>query len=634
MHHAARLLVLLALSSALAGCDELPASVDAGDAGTPPPTTDAGVRDAAAADGAVEGDAGLPPASACETQGVIAEGDCGRPLGVFWDGAACVSLSGCTCIGPGCTAGFADVAACEAAHAPCTRSAPDCVPDPAGGGGPECAAEVRYVTTAGSADADGLTAATAWSLAHAVSAAGPGTTVFVQAGDYGDLRLDQTTDGTAEAPIRFIGTDPEWNLVRPHGRASVTGTEPLDPSLMPMLRGVLEGAIGRGTGFRVRGDHVHLESFQVTRYSAGFEIWGARPVLRNLVSDYHGNFTGSGGFTDYDGWGITVTGDGVTMERCFVRDAGAQGVTVQGADGVYRDIEVVGTDTANDMDYYFLFNGNRNHASRIHVYRTPGISHLGHGIVIKPVGADAADNVVDGFTVTNTNVELQFGGCQRNTIKNGVVRRDSPVEWSTAITLSNGASDNLFQNIVVTDAYAGVVFNDWDDGAGDESAGDLVDAGHDNDFVNLIVRDCQYNVFFRDQGGAGVASRNRFIHSTFIGGSRLFRVRRGNDGTELLNCVFAGVDGFANEELGFSLDPATRFDHVNVSGSGFSDFGGYDAVEVSTHDAPFAEGDARPAGGSLDVGADPAGWSEHAATDFHGVPRVAPFTLGAFEYAE
>jgi len=633
----ARLLLISLL--ALTGCDGGPTDVDGGTEGGP----DASVtRDGAPADpdAGEPPDGGPPPLDAgtdggtpgvdCAPQQAYAEGDCGRSFGFVWDGYACVERVGCGCAGRDCLTLAPDMASCEAVHASCAPASPDCVPSPdAGGGGPGCAAEVRYVTPDGSASADGRTASSAWSLEHALATAGPGTVVFIRGGDYGDLRLRQSTDGRADAPIRFIGTDPSWALPAPGARASVSGTEPVDPGVMPLLRGVLTGNRGSGTALQFDGDHVHVENVQVSRYSIGFDFRGSHQVMRNLVSDHHGDFSGR----PYEGWGMFVRGDHARVERCFIRDGAAEGISIRGSDGVYRDIEVVGIDGDNPMDYYFLLNGHRNRAERIVVYRSPGLSHLGHGICIKPVGATSTQNVVDGFRVVNTNVELQFAGCSENVIRNGVITRTTEPEWSTALTIANGAHHNLFQNMIVSGSYAGVVFNDWDDGAADESGGDAVDAGHDNDLVNLVVRDASYGIFMRDQGSAGVARRNRFIHASFLDVGELFRIRRGNEGTELHHCVIDGAGGFAREELGFRVASDTAFVGCNVSASGFDGFTGY-AESGTTRSTPafVAPGDPRPADDALDGAEDASALHPEAARDLYGRERTAPITRGAVEY--
>ncbi|MGF1467882.1 MAG: Kazal-type serine protease inhibitor [Sandaracinaceae bacterium] len=59
--------------------------------------------------------------SACAAQDVTIVGECDLPLGIYWNGAECVSESGCECQGEDCPFDFPTLAACEAAYAGCDR---------------------------------------------------------------------------------------------------------------------------------------------------------------------------------------------------------------------------------------------------------------------------------------------------------------------------------------------------------------------------------------------------------------------------------------------------------------------------------------------------------------------------------
>lgn len=55
----------------------------------------------------------------CDADDVHASGTCDLALGWFWDGSACVSLSGCVCDGTDCGLAASDPGECDAAHATC-----------------------------------------------------------------------------------------------------------------------------------------------------------------------------------------------------------------------------------------------------------------------------------------------------------------------------------------------------------------------------------------------------------------------------------------------------------------------------------------------------------------------------------
>ncbi len=86
--------------------------------------------DADCADGEVctEGEPRLcVAADPCAAQDAAGVGLCAQFHGYRWNGAACEGVSGCSCEGADCGALYADLGACEAAHAACGG---DACPDP------------------------------------------------------------------------------------------------------------------------------------------------------------------------------------------------------------------------------------------------------------------------------------------------------------------------------------------------------------------------------------------------------------------------------------------------------------------------------------------------------------------------
>ena len=66
-------------------------------------------------------DAGMPPPIACAPQDARGQGLCDGFFGYAWNGAMCVGLSGCSCVGGDCAALPFDRATCELAHMACPR---------------------------------------------------------------------------------------------------------------------------------------------------------------------------------------------------------------------------------------------------------------------------------------------------------------------------------------------------------------------------------------------------------------------------------------------------------------------------------------------------------------------------------
>ncbi|HJL17537.1 MAG TPA: Kazal-type serine protease inhibitor domain-containing protein [Sandaracinaceae bacterium LLY-WYZ-13_1] len=74
----------------------------------------------------------------CAAQDVTAVGPCAAVLGWFWDGASCVSLSGCECRGSACGFGWSSRETCESAHLGCDTEDDACTPTDACPGGQYC----------------------------------------------------------------------------------------------------------------------------------------------------------------------------------------------------------------------------------------------------------------------------------------------------------------------------------------------------------------------------------------------------------------------------------------------------------------------------------------------------------------
>ncbi|EDM76743.1 hypothetical protein PPSIR1_33851 [Plesiocystis pacifica SIR-1] len=60
----------------------------------------------------------------CEPMDAVGVGDCDAEFGVAWDGAQCVSISGCECVGTDCAIAYASFEDCEAANAECNEPVP------------------------------------------------------------------------------------------------------------------------------------------------------------------------------------------------------------------------------------------------------------------------------------------------------------------------------------------------------------------------------------------------------------------------------------------------------------------------------------------------------------------------------
>ncbi|MFK7985523.1 MAG: choice-of-anchor Q domain-containing protein [Sandaracinaceae bacterium] len=437
-----------------------------------------------------------------------------------------------------------------------------------------------YVSPTGSASNSGTSADAPFSLEHAFNVAAAGDTVHVLAGEYGPIHPVTANSGTVDEPIRFLGYRVTPGDIESAGGPTYRYGDSWDADAMPTLTGTWVDQEGEGTGIHVRGDFIQLENFQVRHYERGIVLNGNRSCARNVAALETGDYNPlhtypdpePNAFLNYNGNGIVVEGEDHELRDAIVVDSGAQGITLSRCDGCIVDhAEVHAVRTENPTDYYFLIGteSSNTRSTNITVHRHGALRHGGHGICFKGTGA-IENNVVDGFSIRNTKLELQFPGVANNTVRNGEIIIESEGEYlndSIGIALANGAHENRFENIY--SRGGGVYFRDWNDGL----AGDVDDSSDGNVFVNLVVDSARFSVSFHPFGNGNFASSaddNTFLHCTFYGGVWLFENSRANSNTRFINCAFDSMERWTIERAGspgYPLD--VSFDHCNFADVGF-----------------------------------------------------------------
>lgn len=449
-----------------------------------------------------------------------------------------------------------------------------------------------YVSPDGRSSNSGLSTNSPWDLQTAMNKAKAGDTVYVRAGIYDNIRVTQNSNGQENAYISFIGTDRNWNPIdsTKTGRSFNRGDN-LDETVMPLLLGRLENNIGQGWAMLINGDYVRVENFQMSRYAGGLDARGDHLIIRNIFSYYHGEFTGQPSgkkLASYRGWGIFHRGDDGLLEHLYIKDTDTQMFTLTGKNNLVRGVETYGSKHDADYSgYYFLFGSgaHNNRAEDIVVYREAGVEHLGHGVIIKTPNGEATNNIIDGFEIVNTGIELQFVGTNNNILRNGLIRTEDDKGDVAKIAVAHGANNNLVEDVEVRDSMQGIAFKDWNDGAATAAGGDLVSAGYDNIFRRITVKNTfrciYYNTFSPNLLEDGVADGNIIEDSTFDGCERFIHVYRDNKDTIFRNNIIKNVDTFLVESGGFRLDPNTKFICNKVENSGFDEsaFNTYDASD-------------------------------------------------------
>jgi|GEM_PF-2511448 len=444
---------------------------------------------------------------------------------------------------------------------------------------PDSGSNIFYVRAGGNSSNDGKTEASAWDIAHAFKVARPGDIIHIKAGLYSDYNIVQNTNGTDQNPIRFVGYRNEPNDINPDEQVDYTlGTQTIkvlssyshgdqpDQNGMPLLREARNGSKGSGVGVRINGSNVHLYNTQIQYYSTGMWVSGNNCVFKNIITEENGDF----GSSAYDGNGIQNRGNRNTWKNIYVGDAGAQGFTIRGSNGLYDAITVAVENTTNPMDYYFLFQeSNNNVATNIHVKRVGNISHYGHGINFKS-REPCFNNLVDGFIVDNTQLEAYWPGVHDNEVKNGYIYK--PAQYSTVIGIGarihSGSYNNTYSNIFLENCM--ISFMGWEEGgfSGDSSDGNV--------FNQITVKAGQSAVafnYFESPHFSFSADNNTFYNCTFYDTDFWFERSRANSNTRFINCIFAEIDGNTFYSIkagspGFAVDAS--YSNCNFYSNGFS----------------------------------------------------------------
>ncbi len=516
------------------------------------------------------------------------------------------------------------------------------------------AAQQRYVSVAGGGN--GTSAGSPWTLAEGLTNAVAGMTLNVAAGNYGSTPIVFSTSGAVGNPIIIKGYKTTANdIVTIDGQGSsfvypgsVSATE------MPLLEEARTDDNGVGTGLTITGNYVELHNFQIKYFRQGLITTGDNVVIKNVITEEQGNHNiayradtqGVTGF--YQGWGILPEGDNVQIINCFVLNAGAEGIKFQNmtnctANGnkVYADIGTgpnqLPTD-GNPTDYYFLVGGNVTNSNFLNttVYRTNGLAHFGHGIVAKSSDSFTAStgNVYDGFTITNTYLEMNFPNTQSWIARNGTIRAEAANnDARTGIRVANGASNGVFENIYLE--KANIRFPDWDDGL----SGDVDDTGNDCTFNNIVMRgDNVRSVVMFDafgsttQGTASSADNHTFNNCTFSDALFMFETNRKNSNIQFNNCSFTFIDNFETDNGGTSFPVNESYDTCNFYNNGFSDPTG---TAITSFDPSYEQTEADALFYKLqstsplkNIGKTISGLT----TDFTGGTYTNGVPIGAFDY--
>lgn len=440
-----------------------------------------------------------------------------------------------------------------------------------------------YVTVNGNSSSDGRSEGTAWNIEHAFSTAKAGDVVYVKAGNYGNKQLIADNTGSLGNLIKFIGySNTPGDIISDQGSTFKYG-DALDSGKMPLLTGLTPNSEGQGTAIKILEPYVHIENFQITKYKDGLVSRSHHSYYKNIIVTMMGDFNPAhsyptavdNGYENHTGLGIVVEGDNSELHDSFVLNCGIQSITFQKGNDMKGSHNATYSDNnINPTDYYFLIGSGATNSTftNTFVHRVGSLVHLGHGITLK--GQDAiTGNTVDGFSIINTFLEVQFPKTTSNTLKNGTVIKEANVNNGTrdaaGMRLANGARNNHYENIVLTNCS--IKFSDWNDGL----AGDVNDTSDNNSFDNIQVKDAFSAIAFShflETNNASSADNNTFTNCTFSNIDYLFEVDRANSNTKLINCNIDNVRNFKIERIsgGASYQVDASYQNCSWTNVGFT----------------------------------------------------------------
>ena len=430
----------------------------------------------------------------------------------------------------------------------------------------------RYVTNTASGGGDGISEETAWTIYEAVHQATPGMTVWIKAGNYGDVEFqDSTSDrfektGTATNPIKFIGykTSPDDINVN-YFDYGVT----FDNSEMPTFTG---NSPENGNDFMWIYDshYIIFRNMQFTNYGYGFRSWSnATSYSTNLIFDrINGKDFGSSTYNDaafihiaaFDANGVPNGVKNCRATNSIFINATMSSVTFWG-DGFNLMDNVKSycdrTSPLTRQDYHLRINGSHNIIRNSHAENKNNTESVksSHGIGIRGDKKLVNEyNLIEkskAYTI-NEGFYLRNYGCNYNVIKDCYYGNNgSPYSmYRGAYFIWGNANNNVIERCVAEDAIFGI---GWKDNTAMSEDGVMNDynVGNNNIIRNCIFNNVRFAMYAAPTVGTttGEARDNKVINTTFnniehfyYGADDPSKVQFVNH--QFVNCIFNDIDSF------------------------------------------------------------------------------------------
>ncbi len=435
--------------------------------------------------------------------------------------------------------------------------------------------EGYYVTTTGNSSNNGQSEASAWSLEYAMQAARAGDIIYVKAGNYGNQELIPQWSGDSGNPIKFVGYRNTPGDILSIQESTFSYGDVIDPNRMPLLKG---SSFLSGKALQIHQNYFEIHNFQITDYLIGINSVGKNVVLKNVIITNNGEQNNN---LTQGGKSFQISGDNSLVENCFSLNANAEAINVKGGNNCTIRNTKVYSDNLNNLGGYYIAisnGGTNNVIEGCTIYRDPrgdgsADTHQGHGFIMKD---QATNNIVRNCKAYNTGIEVNFSGVYNNTFDNIQIFGNFSTysnQYSSCITINNGAHHNTFKNITIKDTRAAITFIDFDDGfVGSGGDRDENQGGNYNTFINLDVDLANSITLFNSKeiGWSATSKNNEFLNSTFKNVSSIpFITFQTTSGTKFTNCIFQNIPSNVMTEG----DPGTLpiyFENCTFTNIGFS----------------------------------------------------------------
>ncbi|HBK70932.1 MAG TPA: hypothetical protein DDZ39_04620, partial [Flavobacteriaceae bacterium] len=428
----------------------------------------------------------------------------------------------------------------------------------------------RYVTTSANGSGDGKSEATAWTWKEAFSNATAGMTVWIKAGNYGNLNLNMYNDGTSMNPIKFIGyKNSIGDITSNYYDYGVTW----NTSEMPTLTGT---DIDNGIAIKPTGiNFVIMRNIQITNYRYGIKANTTENnylVLERMNGLLFGGANPNASFIEFyslkfgtpmtDKLQWTYSGNEyIKLKDIISVNASMAGIILFGEgnnliDGVksYNDRTADVKGAHHRTDYHIAFNGHNNIARNVYMenFNTTISNRSTHGLGVRGSWSkNSTYNLIEKSTAININegMYIRNYGCNYNVIKDCVIDNNEnranyismPYSSGAGVWIWGGADYNVIERVTIGNVSIGIGFYDYSDSSEDGIEDTRIGKGN-------IIRNC-------------IINKVRF--GVFMNGTYFSRPESLLEDTKIINCTFNDVQHFIMND-GNGVD-VRNFEFINCN---------------------------------------------------------------------